>query len=122
MGFSLISAPSLCPQVNLTVEKEVAGFWVKVPCVEQLGSCHYPDACALLNELIPPGQDCPPPLAVYELPCHCPFKAVSLFPPLTSPFPFRTRWFWFPLVKCRFGHNTKVQYSSGCVLTVRALA
>lgn len=74
---SLPSTPTV-PQVNVTVEKEVAGFWVKVPCVEKVGSCHYPDACALLDELIPPGQECPPPLSVYELPCHCPFKAVSL--------------------------------------------
>lgn len=64
-------------QLNVTVEKEVAGFWVRVPCVEQLGSCHYQDACALLDELTPPGQDCPPPLSVYQLPCRCPFKKVS---------------------------------------------
>lgn len=65
------------PQLNVTVEKEVAGFWVRVPCLEKLGSCHYPDACALLDELTPPGQDCPPPLSVYQLPCRCPFKKVS---------------------------------------------
>ncbi|XP_075902700.1 ganglioside GM2 activator [Nelusetta ayraudi] len=70
--------------VNVTVEKEVAGFWVKVPCVEKVGSCHYPDACAILDELIPPGQECPPPLSVYELPCHCPFKAGSYSLPQTD--------------------------------------
>lgn len=63
--------------VNVTLEKEVAGFWVKVPCVEELGSCHYQDACDILNQLIPPGQDCPEPLHTYGLPCHCPFKAGS---------------------------------------------
>lgn len=57
----------------------MAGFWVKIPCVEEVGSCHYPDACDILNQLIPPGQDCPEPLHSYGLPCHCPFKAVSLF-------------------------------------------
>ncbi|KAF3838827.1 hypothetical protein F7725_010595, partial [Dissostichus mawsoni] len=31
-------------QVNVTLEKEVAGFWVKVPCLEEMGSCHYKDA------------------------------------------------------------------------------
>ncbi|CAN9515209.1 unnamed protein product [Ophioblennius macclurei] len=61
--------------VNVTLEKEVAGFWVKVPCVEELGSCHYEDACEILNQLVPPGQDCPEPLHSYGLPCHCPFKA-----------------------------------------------
>lgn len=63
--------------VNVTMEKEVAGFWVKIPCVEELGSCHYQDGCDLLNQLIPPGQDCPEPLHTYGLPCRCPFKAGS---------------------------------------------
>ncbi|KPP71563.1 ganglioside GM2 activator-like [Scleropages formosus] len=62
-------------QVNLTLEKEVAGFWVKVPCLEDIGSCVYPDVCQLLDMVIPPGQDCPEPLHTYGLPCHCPFKA-----------------------------------------------
>ncbi|XP_067103842.1 ganglioside GM2 activator [Osmerus mordax] len=61
--------------LNVTLEKEVAGFWVKVPCLEQIGSCHYPDVCDLLNMAVPPGQDCPEPLYTYGLPCHCPFKA-----------------------------------------------
>lgn len=69
-----LSAPL---SLNVTLEKEVAGFWVKVPCVEELGSCHYKDACDLLNQVIPPGQDCPEPLHSYGLPCHCPFKAGS---------------------------------------------
>ncbi|XP_070769467.1 ganglioside GM2 activator [Enoplosus armatus] len=63
--------------LNVTLEKEVAGFWVKVPCVEELGSCHYQDACDVLTQLIPPGQDCPEPLHTYGLPCRCPFKAGS---------------------------------------------
>ncbi|XP_022071316.1 ganglioside GM2 activator [Acanthochromis polyacanthus] len=63
--------------VNVTMEKEVAGFWVKIPCVEELGSCHYQDGCDILNQLIPPGQDCPEPLHTYGLPCRCPFKAGS---------------------------------------------
>ncbi|MBN3275083.1 SAP3 protein, partial [Polyodon spathula] len=61
--------------LNVTLEKEVAGIWVKVPCVEELGSCHYSDACQILDTLIPPGQDCPEPLHTYGIPCHCPFKA-----------------------------------------------
>nr|XP_046181006.1 ganglioside GM2 activator-like [Oncorhynchus gorbuscha] len=65
--------------VNVTLEKEVAGFWVTVPCLEEIGSCHYTDGCDLLNQLIPPGQDCPEPLHTYGIPCHCPFKAVSLY-------------------------------------------
>lgn len=76
------SFPPPLPQLNVTLEKNVAGFWVKVPCLEELGSCHYRDACDVLTQLIPPGQSCPEPLHTYGLPCRCPFKAVS--PPLPS--------------------------------------
>lgn len=62
----------------MILEREVAGFWVKVPCVEELGSCHYPDVCDILDQVIPPGLDCPEPLHTYGLPCHCPFKSVSV--------------------------------------------
>lgn len=65
-------------QVNVTVEREVAGMWVKIPCLDEIGSCHYPNVCDLLDQLIPPPQDCPEPLHTYGLPCHCPFKAVSV--------------------------------------------
>ncbi|XP_037657983.1 ganglioside GM2 activator [Choloepus didactylus] len=67
--------PLTSPQkVELTVEKEVAGLWVKIPCLDQIGSCTYDDVCDVLNTLIPPGQACPEPLHTYGLPCHCPFK------------------------------------------------
>lgn len=59
------------------MEKEVAGFWVKIPCVEQLGSCTYENVCDLIDQYIPPGETCPEPLHTYGLPCHCPFKEVS---------------------------------------------
>uniref|UniRef100_A0A673L121 GM2 ganglioside activator n=1 Tax=Sinocyclocheilus rhinocerous TaxID=307959 RepID=A0A673L121_9TELE len=61
--------------VNVTLEREIAGVWVKIPCLDEIGSCHYPNVCDLLDQLIPPGQDCPEPLHTYGLPCHCPFKA-----------------------------------------------
>lgn len=69
------SVPLTSPQkVELTVEKEVAGFWVKIPCVEQLGSCSYENVCNMIDECIPPGEPCPEPLHTLGLPCHCPFK------------------------------------------------
>ncbi|TMS17646.1 Ganglioside GM2 activator [Larimichthys crocea] len=61
--------------VNVTLEKEVAGFWVKIPCVDELGSCHYTDVCDILDQLIPPGQDCPEPLHTYGLPCQLPLQS-----------------------------------------------
>ncbi|KAM5299099.1 ganglioside GM2 activator [Ctenodactylus gundi] len=69
------SVPLKSPlKVELTVEKEVAGLWIKIPCVEQIGSCTYADFCNMLDELLPPGESCPEPLHAYGLPCHCPFK------------------------------------------------
>lgn len=64
-------------QVELTVEKEVAGIWIKIPCVDQIGSCTYKDICDILDNFIPPGEPCPEPLRTYGLPCHCPIKEVS---------------------------------------------
>ncbi|KAH0629853.1 hypothetical protein JD844_012281 [Phrynosoma platyrhinos] len=57
------------------LEKRLGEMWLKVPCVDKIGSCTYEDVCALLDCLIPPGQPCPEPLLSYGLPCHCPFKA-----------------------------------------------
>ncbi|XP_048189855.1 ganglioside GM2 activator [Perognathus longimembris pacificus] len=77
--------PLSSPQkVELTVEKELAGFWVKIPCVEQLGSCTYDNVCDMLDDYIPPGQSCPEPLYAYGLPCHCPFKEGTYSLPTTS--------------------------------------
>eukprot|EP00069_Balaena_mysticetus_P016269 bmy_10536T0 len=61
-------------KVVLTLEKEVAGFWVKVPCMEQFGSCTYENFCNVLEVLTPHENPCPEPLHTYGLPCHCPFK------------------------------------------------
>lgn len=66
-------------QVNLTLEREVAGVWIKVPCVDDLGSCYYPDACVRLAQLfmmIP--ELCPEPKRSSSVPCGCPFRAVSV--------------------------------------------
>nr|NP_001279525.1 ganglioside GM2 activator-like precursor [Callorhinchus milii]AFK11557.1 Ganglioside GM2 activator precursor [Callorhinchus milii] len=60
--------------IHLTLEKEVAGIWVTIPCIEELGSCTYENICQQLDALIPPGQNCPEPLFTYGIPCHCPFK------------------------------------------------
>ncbi|XP_045671285.1 ganglioside GM2 activator [Ursus americanus] len=71
-----IGVPLRSPQkLELHIEKEVGGFWAKVPCVEQLGSCSYEDFCQTLDSLIPPGQSCPEPLHTYGLPCHCGVQA-----------------------------------------------
>ncbi len=50
------------------MEKKIAGFFVKVPCIDNVGSCTYKGVCADW------AKACPtlPPLGV---PCTCPFPA-----------------------------------------------
>nr|XP_003199939.1 ganglioside GM2 activator-like [Danio rerio] len=61
--------------VNLTLEKEVAGAWVKIPCVNGVGSCYYPDACDQLAEVMSMFSLCPEHLRLNRSSCRCPFKA-----------------------------------------------
>ncbi|XP_077182639.1 ganglioside GM2 activator [Paroedura picta] len=61
-------------KVIVVLEKRIGDMWLKVPCVDQLGSCTYNDICHYLDIYIPPGQKCPEPLRSYGIPCHCPFK------------------------------------------------
>ncbi|XP_054833825.1 ganglioside GM2 activator [Eublepharis macularius] len=68
----------------VTLEKKIGDMWLKVPCVDQLGSCTYDDVCAILDSLVPPGQPCPEPLHSYGIPCRCPFKAGSYGLPSTD--------------------------------------
>ncbi|ELW64360.1 ganglioside GM2 activator [Tupaia chinensis] len=71
-------------KVDLVVEKEVGGIWLKIPCVDHVGSCTYEDFCNVLDIAIPPGQSCPEPLHTYGLPCHCPFKEGTYSLPKTD--------------------------------------
>ncbi|KAM4747313.1 ganglioside GM2 activator [Rhinophrynus dorsalis] len=71
-------------KISIIAEKELLGEWLKVPCVDNIGSCTYDHICDLLDDLIPPGQECPEPLRTYDLPCHCPIKAGSYSLPETD--------------------------------------
>ncbi|XP_058021745.1 ganglioside GM2 activator [Ahaetulla prasina] len=68
----VLSAPL---KAVVILEKKLGDIWIKVPCVDDIGSCIYDDTCALLDSFTPPGEPCPQPLQSYGLPCHCPFKA-----------------------------------------------
>lgn len=100
------------------MEKEVAGFWVKIPCVEQLGSCTYENVCDLIDQYIPPGETCPEPLHTYGLPCHCPFKEVSTWAveALLLLLCDRGKWVWlFRSAYCFLG------YARTAILGARSL-
>lgn len=63
-------------KLALTIQKKVL-VWITIPCIDEVGSCTYPDLCEKLAEQFPPAAGCPPPFSTYDLPCNCPIKAGS---------------------------------------------
>ncbi|XP_052077961.1 uncharacterized protein LOC127715881 [Mytilus californianus] len=72
---------------TLLIEKEVAGKYIKIPCIDSFGSCSYDDLCELLDE-----ASCPDPLVKAGIPCQCPFKPAQYTLP-TSDFDVETSFF-----------------------------
>lgn len=60
-------------QGDVYIAKKVLGKFVKLPCVDNFGSCTYPDLCLLLEQV-----QCPDPIVRIGIDCMCPLKAVSL--------------------------------------------
>ena len=48
------------------MEKKVASFFVKIPCIGQFGSCTYPNMCELWTKI------CPKLNGNGNIPCNCP--------------------------------------------------
>lgn len=59
------------------MEKKVAGFFIKVPCVDNVGSCNYGDICKDWAEF------CPKYMANFSIPCTCPIPANTYSIPTT---------------------------------------
>ena len=57
--------------MELVILKDVFGSWLKVPCIDNVGSCTYTDLCPLLS-----GITCPPSFDQQKVPCKCPFSKV----------------------------------------------
>jgi ganglioside GM2 activator len=55
--------------VSVLLDRKVGPFFVKVPCVDNFGSCKYANACEMW------AQYCPKFAAQYGLPCQCPIPA-----------------------------------------------
>jgi ganglioside GM2 activator len=51
------------------MEKKVAGFYIKVPCIDNVGSCTYGDLCKDWADV------CPKYFSKYGIPCACPIPA-----------------------------------------------
>lgn len=54
------------------MEYRVAGKYIKLPCVDQFGSCTYEDLCTILAKI----TDCPKFIVDLGSNCHCPLKKV----------------------------------------------
>ncbi|CAG2248451.1 GM2A [Mytilus edulis] len=72
---------------TLLIEKEIEGKYIKIPCIDNFGSCTYDDLCELLDE-----ANCPDPLVKAGIPCQCPFKPAQYTLP-TSDFDVETSFF-----------------------------
>ncbi|CAF1169087.1 unnamed protein product [Adineta ricciae] len=74
-GFNITGSAAVTVQiptdvhVSVTLERKVGPFFVKVPCVDNFGSCNYGNACQLWAEY------CPKFAAKFGLPCQCPIPA-----------------------------------------------
>lgn len=55
---------------DFEVERRIFWLWVKIPCLDGLGSCHYNDVCKVIP--FPPSEPCPDPFPRFKLPCRCP--------------------------------------------------
>ncbi|CAF0836033.1 unnamed protein product [Adineta steineri] len=74
-GFNITGSASVALEiptdvhVTVLLERKVGPFFVKVPCVDNFGSCNYGNACELWAEF------CPKYAARFGLPCECPIAA-----------------------------------------------
>ncbi|XP_045613448.1 ganglioside GM2 activator isoform X2 [Procambarus clarkii] len=57
-------------QAVVEVERRIGWLWVKIPCLDGLGSCSYEDVCELVPFSLP--EPCPDPFPRFKLPCRCP--------------------------------------------------
>ncbi|XP_060603850.1 ganglioside GM2 activator-like [Ruditapes philippinarum] len=75
-----INSPVGAPMVgDLLIEKKILGKFVKLPCIDNFGSCHYPDLCELLEQV-----QCPDPIVRIGIDCTCPLKANNYTLPKTE--------------------------------------
>jgi len=54
----------------MEIHKRLLNEWIKIPCIDNVGSCTYDDLCTL--DPYKPGSTCPPVFG--KFPCSCPFK------------------------------------------------
>ncbi|XP_071096639.1 ganglioside GM2 activator-like [Haliotis cracherodii] len=69
--------------MDVLMEKELLGSFVKEYCIQDFGTCHYTDPCHFFNIYRQQGI-CPPQLTANGIPCTCPFNPDQLHMPPTK--------------------------------------
>ena len=72
-------------QLFVTMKKKVWIAWVDIPCDDNVGSCNYPDVCALSPFK---NTECPQIFKDNQIPCKCPVAKVFSFLNLYKKFNF----------------------------------
>jgi hypothetical protein len=59
--------------VQVVVEmKKKEGIWIKIPCIDNCGSCTFDDFCQVMAPV-----KCPDPVTKAGISCHCPLTQVN---------------------------------------------
>jgi len=62
--------------LDVTFERYLGFFWLDVPCISDVGSCKYPNACGMLSSAFGNGTaGCPAQMVDANIPCTCPIPA-----------------------------------------------
>ena len=59
-------------QADVVLERKVFDIWIRIPCINNVGSCTYPDLCDNLSTVT-----CPLSFVQQKVPCQCPFRKVG---------------------------------------------
>jgi len=59
---------------NVLVQKQLFGYWIDVPCLDNIGSCNYTNVCTAWDLFLSSTNLCPV-LEQYHIPCACALPA-----------------------------------------------
>lgn len=62
------------------MEKNISGHYIKIPCVDSIGSCTYGGICDAWSQI------CPQYFSTFSVPCNCPIPPnIYSIPVVTIP-------------------------------------
>jgi len=66
--------PAAAVSADVLVQKQLFGYWIDVPCLENIGSCNYTNVCTAWDLFLASTNLCPV-LQQYHIPCTCALPA-----------------------------------------------